>query len=434
MIHVAKTEIAFLGVTRDPANPLHITDLYMPPQHCSGAYVELDIDEDVDLADPPVDHPILGGLQPWQYLNLWIHTHPGDSCTPSSKDESTFSEKFGHCSHACMIIMAQNHDVYCRLRTKHPHFHQTQQLKVTYEANPVSKTSLALPWIETWKARCRDFGSYNSNSQNKSYYNGYYGRDSVGVDLHPGWTGGTQSNGAIVKQNGDSALPPFNLQDPFKSTNGLGRHHHGFERVVPITEFGGDFAMPFGEFTLVMTKKERKQATELVWKWHRAAKTAWWQGQPIPKCLPDDHPLARLVHPSKKAQNLLLQGNPSQTTPVTGGGTIDAYKEAVAECRKELGIKDPEDDVPLTAFERTSLHAFADRLIVLQNSTTVEEQAAFDEAMTRYNNMPILHQLVVDDHIKESTHATVDSAPALADKPSTFNPDNPAGTIGLSEN
>lgn len=150
----APTEVAFLGITGDPDDPLRITSLYMPKQRNSTAYVVMDLDEDPgldNLSDPP---PVGAGLAPWQYLNIWIHTHPGNCCQPSSTDEDTFDRFFGHCSHSVMLIMAQDHSCYARLRLNTKRLTLSKDLPVYFDANPLAQTPLAEPWIKTYNESC----------------------------------------------------------------------------------------------------------------------------------------------------------------------------------------------------------------------------------------------------------------------------------------
>lgn len=105
------TEIAGLGVTHSD-DPLLVTAFHTVEQEASHAFVEMDGDalgaylEAMDEADIP----------PNRCFRIWIHTHPGDSATPSGTDEKTFQEAFGRCDWAVMFILAKGGQTYCRLR------------------------------------------------------------------------------------------------------------------------------------------------------------------------------------------------------------------------------------------------------------------------------------------------------------------------------
>ena len=46
---------------------------------------------------------------------IWVHTHPGDSASPSGTDEETFARCFGSTDWAIMFILAQGGETYARL-------------------------------------------------------------------------------------------------------------------------------------------------------------------------------------------------------------------------------------------------------------------------------------------------------------------------------
>jgi hypothetical protein len=56
------------------------------------------------------------GRKPQQFSRIWLHTHPGNSPTPSGTDERTFMDVFGRCDWAVMFILAQDGTTYARLR------------------------------------------------------------------------------------------------------------------------------------------------------------------------------------------------------------------------------------------------------------------------------------------------------------------------------
>ena len=56
------------------------------------------------------------GRKPEQFARIWLHTHPGNSPTPSMTDEATFARVFGACDWAVMAIIAKGGQTYARLR------------------------------------------------------------------------------------------------------------------------------------------------------------------------------------------------------------------------------------------------------------------------------------------------------------------------------
>ena len=106
-----KTEIGFFGVT--PENdPFLIQQIVIPKQTCTA--VSVDFDDD-GLADH-LESCLREGLEPWQCMRWWLHTHPGNSASPSSTDWSTWDKAFGNCDWSGMVILAKGGDTSCHFR------------------------------------------------------------------------------------------------------------------------------------------------------------------------------------------------------------------------------------------------------------------------------------------------------------------------------
>ena len=104
-------EIGGFGVT--PANDLLLVEDF------------LTVDQDVTIASVSFDDAAVAdffeaqveaGRKPEQFARLWIHSHPGDSPTPSLTDEETFARVFGNCDWAVMFVLARSGKTYARLR------------------------------------------------------------------------------------------------------------------------------------------------------------------------------------------------------------------------------------------------------------------------------------------------------------------------------
>lgn len=107
------TEVGCLGVTDDADNPLLVTRLFFIPQSVSSCTVEFEPDHLPIYQSERIDE----GLQPFQYMRIWCHTHPGSSPAPSGTDWDTFDEVFGTASWAIMFIIAESGDISCHIRT-----------------------------------------------------------------------------------------------------------------------------------------------------------------------------------------------------------------------------------------------------------------------------------------------------------------------------
>lgn len=120
-----KHEIAAMGVS-SPTDPMLVEDIKVLPQQCSQAFVRFD---DIPYSDYMLDC-VDAGIPIDRVLRIWIHTHPGDSATPSGTDWETFREKFGRYPWAVMFILAKGGNVSCRFRTTQCGFSMEKDLKV----------------------------------------------------------------------------------------------------------------------------------------------------------------------------------------------------------------------------------------------------------------------------------------------------------------
>ena len=91
---------------------LLVEDICLVAQTCSVASVKFDDSEVADFFDRQVDM----GRLPEEFGRIWIHTHPGDSPTPSSTDETTFARCFGRADWSVMFILACGGKTYARLQ------------------------------------------------------------------------------------------------------------------------------------------------------------------------------------------------------------------------------------------------------------------------------------------------------------------------------
>jgi hypothetical protein len=105
------TEIGGFGVTA-PHDLLLIEDFVTVRQATTCVSVAFDDAAVADFFEAQVD----AGRKPPQFSRLWLHTHPGESPTPSGTDEHTFMDVFGRCDWAVMFVLAQGGQTHTRLR------------------------------------------------------------------------------------------------------------------------------------------------------------------------------------------------------------------------------------------------------------------------------------------------------------------------------
>ena len=105
------TEISGFGIS-EPEDLLCVSDFQTVRQDATLASISLDDQAIADYFDSQVD----AGRKPEQFFRLWLHSHPGNSATPSSTDEDTFARVFGRSDWAVMCVVAQEGKTYARLR------------------------------------------------------------------------------------------------------------------------------------------------------------------------------------------------------------------------------------------------------------------------------------------------------------------------------
>lgn len=105
------TEIGGFGISA-PGDSLLIEDVCLVKQTCDWASVAFDDDAVAEFFDDQVDRR----RRPAEFGRVWVHTHPGDSPSPSWTDEETFARVFGGCDWAVMLILAAGGASYARLR------------------------------------------------------------------------------------------------------------------------------------------------------------------------------------------------------------------------------------------------------------------------------------------------------------------------------
>jgi len=105
------TEVGGFGVTAAD-DPLLVEEFVTVKQDVTVASVAFDDEAVADYFDAQVDL----GRKPEQFGRIWLHTHPGNSPSPSCTDEETFRRVFGKCQWAVMFILASGGKSFARLR------------------------------------------------------------------------------------------------------------------------------------------------------------------------------------------------------------------------------------------------------------------------------------------------------------------------------
>jgi proteasome lid subunit RPN8/RPN11 len=104
-------EVGGFAIT-SPDDLLRVEEFVTVKQLVTVASVAFDDAAVADFFDCQIDQ----GRKPQQFLRIWLHSHPGDSASPSSTDEETFARVFGNSDWAVMFILARGGQTYARLR------------------------------------------------------------------------------------------------------------------------------------------------------------------------------------------------------------------------------------------------------------------------------------------------------------------------------
>jgi hypothetical protein len=108
---ITDNEVGGFGIA-DADDLLLVTDFALVKQKVTAISVSFDDEAVADFFEDQVE----AGRRPEQFARIWLHTHPGNSPSPSFTDESTFERVFGSCDWSIMAIVAQEGSTFARLR------------------------------------------------------------------------------------------------------------------------------------------------------------------------------------------------------------------------------------------------------------------------------------------------------------------------------
>jgi proteasome lid subunit RPN8/RPN11 len=103
-------EVGGFGISK-PDDLLFVTDFIVVKQEVTAVSVKFEDEAVANFFEDQVDL----GRKPEQFARIWLHTHPGDSPSPSITDEETLTRVFGNCQWAIMFILAQDNKTYAKL-------------------------------------------------------------------------------------------------------------------------------------------------------------------------------------------------------------------------------------------------------------------------------------------------------------------------------
>lgn len=165
---LGNTEVTGFFIT-EKDEPLKVIDAILIESECSGATVDIE----AEAIEAMYMEYQKQQIYPDQ-LQIWWHTHPGNSPSPSSTDVSTFNDLGSDKTSNVMYILASGNQEYCRVSVSDPKtgFVLEEEIKITH---PLQKWQ-DMPEYEELKA---DYDKYIKPKIYQSYY-------SSG---HMGWNG-----------------------------------------------------------------------------------------------------------------------------------------------------------------------------------------------------------------------------------------------------
>ena len=132
LLRNVKDETAAMGIV-DPNNKWRIIDIEIVEQESSACEVEL-----LNLPDFALEME-QRGYDMEQCMRVWIHTHPGASCTPSNTDETTFDNLLSAYPYFGMIIFGRELDAYAKVGYRvGPPCNVEVKVKVDWDTNFVN--------------------------------------------------------------------------------------------------------------------------------------------------------------------------------------------------------------------------------------------------------------------------------------------------------
>lgn len=182
----ATTEIMGFGLARDPHRPLFIHDFILLPQIASTASAELNDEGIAAFTEQMQD----AGYTNDQFYRVILHTHPGNSPSPSTQDEKMFDNycelaptqrQLGKFPWMCMFIIArESQEVYCRLRVRQDNgICIEREIPVFYSYSEATDPNLTA-LLKTWKEECDEkvkHKTYTTPTYPSHYNNSYHNQD-----------------------------------------------------------------------------------------------------------------------------------------------------------------------------------------------------------------------------------------------------------------
>jgi proteasome lid subunit RPN8/RPN11 len=228
------TEIGGFGISLKE-EPLYVFDFLTVLQQCTTAGVEFDDDAVAKFLND-MDQ---SGYTPDEVLRVWLHTHPGNSASPSGTDMNTFRDVFGGSDWSIMVILAKGGECKARLRyTNGPgaELELTPQVDLHPPFEGVSGEDYQ-KWEEEYIANVRT-RSYAVSSQHdyhsRSYYHGYgYGDD------YEGWWNERQNAGTQGFQPSDTTKADASASHHSTSRYQSAREIARLADQVEIPPYGG---------------------------------------------------------------------------------------------------------------------------------------------------------------------------------------------------
>lgn len=155
------SEVSAWAITKKE-NPLYVTDLKFIKQKNTVAFTKFD-DDAIALMCYQLGEE---GIEPNNCMRIWVHTHPGNSASPSGHDETQFNDCIGVNDWFVMLILAKDDSTTCRIGMNTSFGKTSQEINVKHSFSIEDLKDKNIPEIiKSWEEE------YNTNVSIETYQN-----------------------------------------------------------------------------------------------------------------------------------------------------------------------------------------------------------------------------------------------------------------------
>ena len=163
------SEVGAWAITKKDS-PLYIIDLKFIKQKNTVAFTKFDDDAIAKMCYDLGEQ----NIEPNNCMRIWVHTHPGNSASPSGHDETQFNDCIGVNEWFVMLILAKDDSTTCRLGMNSSFGKISQEIPVKYSYKLEDLKTINFPeeiklWEEEYKSNVTIETYQNTSKINTAY-------------------------------------------------------------------------------------------------------------------------------------------------------------------------------------------------------------------------------------------------------------------------